>query len=365
MLIAATSLLSGCGGSGGSTSGTVSAGSGTPIFYQMPRAAALQQACVANSVTQEFNADGSPSGEYCAIQPSALDPQTLDAGSTSAGYGYHAIYFPTTASFKGIFVYFPGSGVRPYDQSSDTFSDASFFDENQARGYLMIKLANDNEVAANSYCGIHYDVDNCMGIVRHQLLTASDPDAALIPELTVDAHNSIDARLARVFDELIAMGVLPADTNVLDANGQVAWQNVSVGGSSQGSGDAYYIAKNVAEVVHACLLSGPDDIPDTQNPGSYYLSDWQQTGARLTPADRIDGLAGDGDERYTGAGFEYSTGTSTLSAGALNLQYAYGAMGLSAQLQILTRSGQVMSVSHEDVTNDPAFAAQRGAACMP
>ncbi len=93
---------------------------------------------------------------------------------------------------------------------------------------------------------------------------------------------------------------LPVDSSNVTVDGLFDWSSVRVGGHSQGSGHAFYIAKNFG-TQHVCLLGGPFDVPDDVCPAcDVEIADWYQTNApggvfSLTPADNIRGLIVEGD----------------------------------------------------------------------
>ena len=196
---------------------------------------------------------------------------------------------------KGIWIHFSGSGGRGYDQKTDKYEDPLWLTELMGEGYVVLQIAYDNSISVNGgLCGPDtkgYTRDNCAGEVREIALTGKGTS----PYRTTDIYNTIDYRLQAllIYLENKTNFELPGDINPQN----IDWSKLSVSGSSQGAGQAYYIAKQ-RSVAYACLLSGGYDYPDTINPGNIDIADWFTTGTSMTPISKIGALIATTDERY-------------------------------------------------------------------
>jgi hypothetical protein len=232
-------------------------------------------------------------GYLCAIKPSRLDPLTLDKhpGHNFFGFGYHVVVFPKAGTaIKGVYVHLSGSFGRPYSQFTKKFRDKTFQMESATSGYIMIHLAYSNRYAINSddECGddASRNLDNCAGLLREDKIigtkmSAADFSATPIEDTKVE--DSITYRLAKLVSYLEAQEFkFPVSVTT---GSIVNWRNISVGGHSQGSGHAAFIAKNYG-VKHACLLAGIFDTYDNV-PAADESADWLQSSQSKTYVDKM------------------------------------------------------------------------------
>lgn len=292
-------------------------------------------------------------GFLCAIRPSRLDPAARDVyGAASLsdarlGFGHHAILFPSTdRKVTGVYLHFTGSYGRPYDPATGAFPNASFHAENVNSGHVIIQLAYDNRFEVNEdLCSQHLSVDNCAGLVRQEKLTGAD----VSPVSHTPYADSIETRIRRLSDYLAARGVrLPVP---LVLNGQINWKSLRLGGHSQGSGHAYFIAKRT-QVAHACLLGGPFDSPDAAG-GIRRIADWMLVPGSATAVSSIEAAASRDDEHYAQFRFAYEV---------MGLQYGSSWFDVDA-LYYTDGAGKVID-AHAGIMKDPRFASLRTQLCF-
>ena len=145
-------------------------------------------------------------GSLCVLQPSSLDPETIDADPTlpdqrGSGFGYHVIALPHQPHDPPqIWVHFGGTYGRPYDRSTDTVAASGWLDELMERGYTVLQPAYDNKTSIAETCGEVPGVerDNCAAEAREEVLTGQE----LSPYRDVNHANSIEHRLESVLGHL-------------------------------------------------------------------------------------------------------------------------------------------------------------------
>ncbi|MEL7448076.1 MAG: hypothetical protein AAFN78_02645 [Pseudomonadota bacterium] len=281
-------------------------------------------------------------GIACVIQPSKTDAAILDQHPDSAtnpnpgadqgeGYGYHVVVIPSTLNaVSPVHVHFHGTYTRPYDQNGlGLLADANGLhatvqvEEAAAAGFMMIQLAYPNRTAVNVVCADNKATDNCAGLIRQEKLLGVEQT----PLTDVDLANSIEYRLLallRYLEANLPAEALPVTSANVTLSGAFDWSTVRVGGHSQGSGHAFYIAKNFG-VQHACLLGGPFDVADEVPDDSQRIADWYLENAAgglysLTPADNLRGLIVTGDPINNGVEASYRLMGLTEDSEWINLQ---------------------------------------------
>ncbi|MEZ4400787.1 MAG: hypothetical protein R3B06_12250 [Kofleriaceae bacterium] len=294
------------------------------------------------------------SGTLCALQPSVIDPATLDVAGTASsadqaiGYGYHLVGLPTHPDpTKPLWIHFGGTYGRPYDQATGGMASELWLGELMAHGYTVVQVAYANRWSVNDRCqapnpGV--DRDDCAGQIRDEVLTGIDRT----PYQDTDVANSVDHRLAVLLAFVAANGVaLPPGVDPASLD----WSQVRVSGHSQGGNLAYFNARRRG-VTFACMLASPYDVPDSVAPGPRPIADWFTAGTSLTPGAQLGQLITTEDP----------SATAFRAAGSL--------IGVPA--------GQAIEVSRPPYHNpvgaeidghaaplaDPSLAADRAQACL-
>lgn len=144
-----------------------------------------------------------------------------------------------------LFVFMPGANNRPLDY-------LRFSAEAARAGYHVIGLMYQNDRPLETICKASTDRD-CAEKVRMEILTG-EPLSDLV---TVTAGNSIDHRLERLLVHL--RSEYPNEHwHKFLKQGKPDWSKISVGGQSQGAGQAALIARERL-VPRVVMLSGPPD----------------------------------------------------------------------------------------------------------
>jgi len=175
---------------------------------------------------------------------SAVDP------SINPYYGDMRAYLPVGgATRQQLFVFMPASSLSPdgYRLVGEYAAVA---------GLYSIGLPYPNAQAVNTLCTNSPDA-NCHGDIRRALLAGGDVPQA-IPAVSVSTSDSIQNRLAKTLAYLNATYPTAGWGQFLDANGQVLWSKVRVGGHGEGGVQAAYVATQIP-VVQACMMSAPGD----------------------------------------------------------------------------------------------------------
>lgn len=244
-------------------------------------------------------------GKFCVIVPSQTDPAILDADPAAGpklGFGYHVIGFPTDLTkIKGVWVHFTGSYGKPFDplkSGTDLEKMNSFvwYNEVMGQGYIVIGLAYENQQSVNGdLCGTGQpgnSVNDCAGQVRREIIEGSDYSSLI----SVDAPNGVYSRLKKLF-AFIEPGVQNFPAGITGTS--IDWTSIMVSGHSQGTGHAYYLAKNVG-VKGACFFAGPFDSPDTVNPDpSNRIADWFMAPGNLSNINKMGSFVVTSDPSYT------------------------------------------------------------------
>ncbi|KHD87491.1 MAG: hypothetical protein OM95_14055 [Bdellovibrio sp. ArHS] len=213
-------------------------------------------------------------GLFCAIKPSRIDPSARDIYGTGTladqrfGFGYHAIGFPPTGTeIQGTYLHFVGSYGRPYNPWTAKFDNDILLEEGMKKGFIVVQLAYDNRFMVNEdVCMTYKNFNNCAGLLRKEKITGQD----VFPYADTPLADSIEQRLRKLSAHLISANVfLPIP---LTKAGAINYSALNIGGHSQGSGHAYFIALWV-QVRRACFLGGPYDIADLVSPVAP-IADW-------------------------------------------------------------------------------------------
>jgi hypothetical protein len=295
-------------------------------------------------------------GYLCAIRPSRLDDTARDVfgeatvADKNFGFGYHVVAFPTEATaIEGVYLHFTGSMGRAYHQGSQRFPSQTLLKEAMKAGYITVQVAYHNRYAVNSpeECIGAKDIDDCAGRVRYEKITGEDVTSVV----EVPPADSIRKRLLDLFGYMQNVGFdFPAPVT---SNGEIAWENLRLGGHSQGSGHALYITK-YWNSQHTCLLGGPYDVPDTvPSLPPENIADWYLDDSRAIDRSKLRALVAVDDANYS------------------QFVAAYAVLGLEEGLHWQSFSAasytdwEGKSISgHGAVVHDPAFAEQRFRTCF-
>ncbi len=121
------------------------------------------------------------------------------------------------------------------------------------RGYHAIALTYPNAIAIGDLCAGTTDA-NCTGNARRETITGED----LSTLTSVNVNHSIVGRLTRLLTYLNTTYPTEGWGQYL-RSGTVDWSLVTVGGHSQGSGHAAYMAK-LYSLDRTVMFSGPSDV---------------------------------------------------------------------------------------------------------
>ena len=159
------------------------------------------------------------------IAPAAVNPAL-----SSADPDYVVINpDPSVAARQRLFVMLPGTGGAPRE-----LRELMRF--GPPRGYHVIGLTYPNDTTVGERCAGNSDI-NCTGNTRREIITGVDTS----PVIAVDPAHSIVGRLTQLLMWLDR--TYPAEGwSRFMANGSVDWSLVTIGGHSQGSGHAAYMA---------------------------------------------------------------------------------------------------------------------------
>ncbi len=249
--LTALAALTGCGG--GSSGGTMSAVTPTPVATPAPaaRPASVERLIAPNATDGVLSVRD---GDHVAINP---DPAVVPKGR--------------------LFVMLPGTGGVPRNQRDLTRTAGP-------RGYHAIGLAYPNDTAVGDLCAGNAEA-NCTGNVRREIVTGAD----LSPLVSIDVANSITGRLTRLLSYL-ARTYPTEGWDAFLTGGTVDWSLVTMAGHSQGSGHAAYMAK-LYSLDRTVMFSGPSDIGQVAGTSAPWLSL-----PNITPASRQYGFTHSGDE---------------------------------------------------------------------
>ncbi len=153
---------------------------------------------------------------------------------------------PAVAAKGRLFVMLPGTTAVPRFYRFILRTGAP-------RGYHAIGLTYPNDEAIGALCATSAVAD-CAGLARNEVITGTDTS----PVVSVDRANSITGRLVSLLTYLSATFPNEGWAQYL-VNGQPNWSVITVGGHSQGSGHAAYLAKQQL-LDRSVMFSGPSDV---------------------------------------------------------------------------------------------------------
>jgi hypothetical protein len=206
-----------------------------------------------------------------------IDPAVTSAAISSNFSPYVAINpDPAVAAKNRLFVMLPGTGAVPRFYRFILRTGAP-------RGYHALGLTYPNDVAIGTLCD-GSTVADCSGLARNEVVTGEDTS----PLVSVNRANSIAGRLVALLTYLSATYPNEGWGQYL-TNGQPNWSVITVGGHSQGSGHAAYLAKLFA-LDRTVMFSGPSDVGIAAGSTPPWLSR-----ANVTPASRQYGFTHTGD----------------------------------------------------------------------
>lgn len=258
------------------------------------------------------------------VPPSAADPRI-----TRFNRADNWVFFnPAASPSAEALLYLPGTAPTENGTPFDRFQ--AFFGTAMAAGYHIIALQYDNHPAVSQVCPRMPDPD-CSGEFREKRIFGDN-----VTGVINDApQESIASRLTTLLRYLDSQHPGQGWSRYL-SGGQPAWGRIAVGGHSQGSGMAAYIAKRVS-VARVVLLSGPWDFSMPGRVPAPWLSM-----PSATPPDRWFALF-HAQERQAAA-----------------LRNAYAALGIpAAHIRVLDRMpaepvepGERMDAFHVSVISD-------------
>lgn len=185
-------------------------------------------------------------------------------------FGAHLVATNGAISPKGrLFVFLPTAATEPRRAQLILKAAAN-------NGFHALGLAYPNNVTLSSACSMSTD-PACLGNAREEVRTG----ASLSLQVAVNSINSIEHRLQRALQNLVAAEPAAGWDQYLDSSNGVRWDRLRLSGHAQGGGHAAYIAGKHA-VDRACLFSAPSDWDELQGRPAAWIS-----APSATPASRI------------------------------------------------------------------------------
>ena len=227
----------------------------------------------------------------------------------------HHVFTPTVGVREPLFLFLPGTNMEPDKHDQVLMTAAS-------TGYRTIGLAYDNTISNTDACDDEPACGpNCAGRMRGEVVLGSD----LSDDVEVARGDSILIRLYRLLEYLDGIDptggwsayYVPASGIIHPSN--IVWENIIIGGFSQGAGHAAFISR-LSEVHGLFLLDGANDSCEDAVLGTL-AAEWMRTG--------VD--ASDGRPKY-GVRHDHGTGDDTNAV-------AWQALGLGTTLTSLDASG--------------------------
>lgn len=169
---------------------------------------------------------------YAQRQTVFVNPQTTDPQIDTFLAQHYAARNTGVTGRNQLLVFFPGTGATP-------FNYRSFINLAADMGYHALGLSYVNGDAVNQLCGPTLDLD-CYGNVRLEILDGTDRSTLV----NVNRPNSIENRLTKLLIYLQQVDPTANWSQFLAVNNQIRWENIVVGGHSQGGGHAGIIGKN-------------------------------------------------------------------------------------------------------------------------
>lgn len=201
-------------------------------------------------------------------------PSNCSVASNNAPCAPHHIYTPSPVRERSpLFVFLPGTNMAP-DKHDEVLMTAA------STGYRAIGLSYDNTTAGNVACPRATTPcgGDCNGNYRNEIVTGNNTSSAI-------AVSSGDAILERLYRLLVHLdttnpggGWSTYYTPTPGAVGydNIAWQNIILGGFSQGAGHAAFISKTQA--VHGLfILDGSNDTCIDPASSTSAPADWMST----------------------------------------------------------------------------------------
>jgi hypothetical protein len=199
-----------------------------------------------------------PPGVWNPIDPVALLASAASdctVGTTSSPCAPHHVYTPDPLREREpLFLFLPGTNMEP-DKHDQVLATAA------STGYRTIGLSYDNTVSSTDACATERACGlDCTGLMREEVVRGVDLSA----NVDVARGDSILIRLYRVLEYLDGMDpaggwsayYVPASGSINSTN--ILWENIIIGGFSQGAGHAAFISR-VQEVHGLFLLDGAND----------------------------------------------------------------------------------------------------------
>jgi hypothetical protein len=211
---------------------------------------------------------------YLPVDPVALlsgAASDCTVGTNRSPCAPHHVFTPDPSRERApLFVFLPGTNMEPDKHDLVLATAASV-------GYRTIGLSYDNSVSINSGCaGAQQDcAANCPGLLRAEVLRGVD----LSPQVDVARGDSIVVRLYRVLEYLDSIDpaggwssyYVPTAGAVHPSD--IVWEDIVVGGFSQGAGHALYISW-VRQVHGLFILDGANDTCVDGLGGPELVADW-------------------------------------------------------------------------------------------
>lgn len=238
----------------------------------------------------------SPPAAFPPIDPVGLlagDPSDCSVATGNSPCAPHLVYSPSpTRERDPLFLFLPGTNMEPDTQANILLTAAS-------TGYRTIGLSYDNQIkaldacASDNACG-----NNCRGEMREEVIRGIDVADAPIDVASGDA---IVVRLYRLLEHLDTIDPSGgwADYYVPTTGSprprDILWENIIVGGFSQGAGHAAMISRH--KQVHGLFVidgaSGTCDGPSGPEPAEWMTDGVDASAGRPKYAVRHDHGTGD------------------------------------------------------------------------
>jgi hypothetical protein len=227
---------------------------------------------------QACNTIYSPPGIFRAVDPVALlagAASDCAVGTNASPCAPHHVYTPNPMRVREpLFLFLPGTNMEPDKHDLVMLTAASV-------GYRTIGLSYDNTVAENDACaGLEACGQNCTGLVREEVTRGVD----LTPRVSVARGDSVLVRLYRVLAHLDAIDpaggwssyYVPTAGTITPSN--IVWDNIIVGGFSQGGSVAAFISWT--QQVHGLfVLDAANDTCIDPVTGDELPAEWLSAGA--------------------------------------------------------------------------------------
>lgn len=256
----------------------------------------------------------SPPAVYAPIDPVPLlagAASDCTVGTSNTPCAPHRVYSPSPARERDpLFLFLPGTNMEPDTHDQILMTAAS-------TGYRSIGLSYDNTVKVADACSGQRECGlDCAGEVREEVIRGVDISA----NVDVVRGDSIIARLYRVLEDLDTTDptggwadyYVPTAGSINASN--ILWENIILGGFSQGAGHAAFISRH--KQVHGLfIIDGAGETCDDPIAGEL-PAEWLTTGSDASAGRPKYGLRhdhGTGDTTNTASWVEVGLGTSLSS----------------------------------------------------